>query len=181
MDTPPNGWRKSAIHPRRQWPKEVRDFVPWLEANIGLLGAVLGRELTVVARERTRWETTDIRPDLVVQSMDGELVLIEAQLGRTDNRHLGQLLVYAAAGGFSQVVWVIADMSDLPAVDPNHARAVALLDKALSPFGIRLAIVEATVETDWLPPDVDPDDFQPTPRLRLVDLTSAQLPRYDYR
>ncbi|MEY9861373.1 hypothetical protein ABH935_007014 [Catenulispora sp. GAS73] len=54
-------------------------------------------------------------------------------------------------------------MSDLPAVDPNHARAIALLDKALTPLGIRLTIVEATVETDWFPPEADPDDFQPTP------------------
>ncbi|WP_370382209.1 hypothetical protein [Catenulispora sp. GAS73] len=98
MDTPPNGWRQSAIHPRTLWPKEVRDFVPWLAANIGQLGAVLGRELTVVAREQVMWEATAIRPDLVAQTGDGDLVLIEAQLGRTDNRHLGQLLVYAAAG-----------------------------------------------------------------------------------
>ncbi|WP_194920884.1 hypothetical protein [Catenulispora rubra] len=181
MEIPPAGWRKSAIHPRRQWPREVRDFVPWLASNINQLGALLDCDLTVVARGQVMWEATAIRPDLVAQTADGDLVLIEAQLGRSDNRHLGQLLVYAAAGGFSQLVWVIADMSDVPAVDPNHARAIALLGKALTPFGITVAMVEATVETDWYPPHADPGAFEMTPRLCLVDLTSAAMPRYDYR
>lgn len=68
--------------------------MPWLEANIDLLGTALGRDLTVVARERVLRDDTAIRADLIARdAADGGLVLVEAQLGRTDARHLGQLLV----------------------------------------------------------------------------------------
>lgn len=182
VESPPSGWRKSSIHPRRRWPKEVADFVPWLETNIGLLGAALGRDLIVVARERLLRDDTAIRADLIARdAADGGLVLVEAQLGRTDARHLGQLLTYAAAGRFAQLVWVVADMSDLPAVLPDHARALALLDQSLAPSGTRFSIVEATVETDWYPPEAEAEAMELIPRLRLVDLEKAGRPQYHYR
>jgi hypothetical protein len=171
-----------STHPRQRWPKEVGDFTPWLAANIDLLAACLGQPLTLAGREAPLGDE-GMRADLVAYDDAGGLVVIEAQMGRSDARHLGQLVSYAAADSVSLLVWVIADMSDEDCVRIEHARALAWLNVGLAERGVRFAAVEVSVESDWHPAGTERDEVELLPRLRLVDLqrpwlTASQRPAH---
>ena len=61
---------------RDVWPNEARDFTPWLEENVEVLGEAAGLQLTTVEREQS---AGDFSVDLVAESESG-LVVIENQL-----------------------------------------------------------------------------------------------------
>jgi len=82
---------------RDVWSDEAQDFTPWLagEDGLDLLGKTLGMKLENAATEVDVGER--YRADIVcTNTKDGSLVLIENQLEKTDHKHLGQLLTYAA-------------------------------------------------------------------------------------
>ena len=88
---------------RRVWPKEATDFTPWLEENISVLGAALGMDLEVQAREAP---VGAYLLDLLASDGRGRTVVIENQLGSTDHSHLGQLLTYMAGFDANVIVWI---------------------------------------------------------------------------
>jgi hypothetical protein len=90
------GWRDV-------WPKEAGHFTPWLYQNVNVLGEALGMKLTAVDMEVPVGE---FRLDIKAEDDDGNVVVIENQLERTDHSHLGQCLVYAARLRARTVVWV---------------------------------------------------------------------------
>ena len=101
---------------RQVWESESGDFTPWLARpeNIALLGDTLGLDLDV---ESTEAGVGPYRADIVCRdtsggSPDGDLVLVENQLGRTDHTHLGQLLTYAAGLAAVTVVWIAAPFTE---------------------------------------------------------------------
>ncbi|TWT86633.1 hypothetical protein Mal64_34620 [Pseudobythopirellula maris] len=98
--------RLDKIEARNIWVDEARDFTPWLasEENIGLLGDAIGYELEVVAQEKS---VGPFKADILCrETLNGQYVLIENQLEKTDHGHLGQLLTYAAGLHAVTVVWV---------------------------------------------------------------------------
>jgi len=104
--------RLQKIELRDIWRTEDQDFTPWLarEDNITLLGDTLGLELEVEAQEK---EVGPFRADILCKDLtDGTWVLIENQLERTDHKHLGQLLTYAAGLQAVTIVWVAAQFTD---------------------------------------------------------------------
>ena len=187
--TPPNGMTRFEIHPRQVWPKEVRDFAPWLAENIGLLGQCLRHDMRIIGREKRVGDEL-VRADLVAVDDTGRVVIIETQMGRSDSRHLGQLLSYAAVehDGLAEwstepflksrglFVWVIADMGPEPPFRSEHLRAIDFYDRALRADGVRLVVVEATVESDWYPAGTATEDMPALPRLRMVDPARPGLP-----
>ena len=96
---------------RSQWKREERDFTPWLaqEENIQVLGDALGLELEV---EGTEVAIGSFEADIVARDADGRRVIIENQLNRTDHKHFGQLLTYAAGLEAKIVIWVCAEIAD---------------------------------------------------------------------
>jgi hypothetical protein len=121
---------------RTVWRDEARDFTPWLaqDENLKKLGAVIGIPLRVQAREK---QIGRYRADLVCRHAEtGELVIIENQLGRTDHRHLGQLVTYAADEDACALVWIA------PVFSNEHISAFENLNRklnaALSIIGVRL-------------------------------------------
>jgi hypothetical protein len=94
---------------RDVWPKEAGHFTPWLYKNIGVLGEALGMKLTAVGQEVPVGE---FRLDIKAEDADGNVVVIENQLERTDHGHLGQCLVYAARLKAQTVVWVAKKFRD---------------------------------------------------------------------
>ena len=80
--------------------------MPWLAApeNLRRLGNAIGLNLEPVMRENP---VGIFRADLLCRDRDtGAAVVIEAQLGNSDHRHLGQILTYAFGLGSRAVVWI---------------------------------------------------------------------------
>ena len=95
---------------REVWPDEAADFTPWLAKNIVKLGEALGLDL------ETRSEEAPVgRKKLDILAHDvgsNRPVIVENQLGGTDDSHLGQLLTYAAGYNANVVVWIAREFSD---------------------------------------------------------------------
>ncbi len=103
----------SALEParlREAWPNEARDFTPWLAENIALLGAELDLSLEQPQREVTLPVAgrVDIRAR---NARTGGSVVIENQLGESDDSHCLRLLGYAADTEANVLVWVAAGFS----------------------------------------------------------------------
>lgn len=108
---------------RNIWATEDRDFTPWLaqEDSLELLGNILGMDLELEAQEK---EVGPFRADILCKSKDDESwVLIENQIERTDHKHLGQLLTYAAGLEAVTIVWVASKFTD------EHRAALDWLNK----------------------------------------------------
>lgn len=104
--------RLEKIDLRDIWRTEDQDFTPWLarEDNIALLADTLGLELEVEAQEK---EVGPFRADILCKDLRNDSwILIENQLERTDHRHLGQLITYAAGLKAVTIVWVAATFTD---------------------------------------------------------------------
>lgn len=110
--TPMNGelGRLTAVPVREQWPDEAQDFTPWLaqEENLRLLSDAIEMDLETY---RTEEPIGPFRADIVAKEGDG-IVIIENQLGPTDHKHLGQLMVYATNRSARAVVWVATRVTD---------------------------------------------------------------------
>ena len=93
---------------REAWPNEAQSFTPWLASEEGmeLLQDALDMDLEVEATEKF---VGPFKADILAKrtdTTDDHWVLIENQLERTDHRHLGQLLTYAAGLDAATIVWV---------------------------------------------------------------------------
>lgn len=90
---------------REAWPDEARDFTPWLANNIDLLGDKLGLKLEQVQTEVTLPDAG--RVDLYARQANTDAkVVIENQLGESDDSHCLRLLGYAANAEANILVWV---------------------------------------------------------------------------
>ncbi len=121
---------------RTVWGSEAGDFTPWLarEENVALLAEAIGfNELSVEARELP---VGPFRADIVCRDEDGNYVLIENQIERTNHTHLGQILTYAAGLGAATVVWVASSFTE------EHRAALDWLnritDERFSFFGLEI-------------------------------------------
>ncbi len=97
---------------REIWTTEATDFTPWLAraGNIAVLAETLGIDLEVEAQEKV---VGPFRADILCKDINTDTwVLIENQLERTDHKHLGQLLTYAAGLQAVTIVWVSANFTD---------------------------------------------------------------------
>lgn len=106
MSTPALG-RLEKVDLRTAWPSESGDFTPWLAQadNLKLLGETIELELELEAQEKA---VGPFSADILCRdtSSDEHWVLIENQLERTDHKHLGQLLTYAAGLKAATIVWI---------------------------------------------------------------------------
>ncbi len=130
--------RLERVEPRTAWSDETVDFTPWLARgeNIALLGRTLGLELKVEAREKP---VGSLSADLVCRDeLSSTWVVIENQLGRTDHRHLGQLLSYAAGLDAVTVIWIASCFT------AEHRAAVEWLNSVTEPalrfFGLEIQL-----------------------------------------
>lgn len=97
---------------REVWTHEASDFTPWLarEENLTILGEALGIELELEAQEKT---VGPFRADILCKDVDnGDWVLVENQLERTNHVHLGQLLTYASGLEAVTIVWIAAHFTE---------------------------------------------------------------------
>lgn len=100
------------INLREIWPSEPDDFTPWLgeEQNIKILSDTIGIELEV---ERLEKKVGPYQADIFCKdTASGENVLVENQIEKTDHRHLGQILTYAAGLSAVTIVWIARNFTD---------------------------------------------------------------------
>lgn len=109
------------VNIRDVWPHEAKDFTTWLAENIDVLddGLASGIDPESVRREQS---AGSFAVDLVAENHDGERVIIENQLGRSDHDHLGKLLTYTAAFDADVAVWIVGDPR------PEHVKAVTWIN-----------------------------------------------------
>lgn len=107
---------------REVWSHEARDFTQWLSENLGYLEECTGLTLSLSEVEAP---TGDFAVDILAEDADGNLVIIENQLERTDHDHLGKLLTYMANHEAKTAIWVTSHPR------PEHEKAVHWLNETL--------------------------------------------------
>ncbi|MYB88401.1 MAG: DUF4268 domain-containing protein [Proteobacteria bacterium] len=117
--------RLQPVDLRTIWVSEPAGFTPWLadEENLAVLSETLRLDLELVTVEK---EVGPFRADIVCKDIgmeDEALVLIENQLEKTDHKHLGQLLTYAAGLQAISIVWLAEKFSE------EHRAALDWLNK----------------------------------------------------
>ena len=115
---PPDIGTIETVSIRKVWPKEDADFTPWLRSHIKELDKTLGLGLT---NPRSEVSAGDFRIDLLAGTDFGDAV-IENQYGRSDHRHLGQLVTYLADRDVRLAIWIVEEGR------PEHAKAVEVLN-----------------------------------------------------
>lgn len=108
---------------RDAFPSEVKDLSKWVQQNIKELNAATGLSLSNAERERP---AGDFSVDLIAEDEEGNKVIIENQLGKSDHDHLGKVLTYLTAHEAQAAVWIV----EKPRVE--HVNAFAWLNQSSS-------------------------------------------------
>jgi hypothetical protein len=108
---------------REVWKHEAQDFTQWLQNNIEVLNESLDLNLLGANRERS---AGDFSVDLVAENEDGNTVVIENQLEKSNHDHLGKLITYLTALGAKTAIWIVSDPR------PEHIAAIAWLNESSS-------------------------------------------------
>jgi len=88
---------------RAMWRREAADFTTWLAKNIDYLSEAVNFDITVIKVEEN---VGPYRVDIYGEDTDGNKVIIENQLEKTDHGHLGQLLTYLVNLEAKTAIWV---------------------------------------------------------------------------
>ncbi len=105
------------------WKHDAYDFTSWLQDNIDVLNDALGLSLSNPEREQS---AGSFNVDLVAEDENGNPVIIENQLEKSDHNHLGKLITYLTAIGAKTAVWIVADPR------PEHVGAISWLNESSS-------------------------------------------------
>ena len=100
------------IDTREVWPREDEDFTPWLskEENLEQLSEAVQMDLSL---EETEQRVGSFRADIVCRDQFTEnVVLIENQFNKTDHKHLGQILTYAAGTKAKSIIWIAENFTE---------------------------------------------------------------------
>jgi len=111
------------LNPRDLFPHEAHDFTVWLEQNIDVLADQIGLPLTVESREK---KLGDFRADLICVDAQGNHVVVENQLEKSDHKHIGQVVTYLGVAKANTVIWIT------PEPRQEHIEAISNLNDITS-------------------------------------------------
>lgn len=95
--------RLDYVNIREIWRHEAADFTTWLATNIDYINDRLGFTLNVLETEKQIGAFT---VDVYCEDEQGNSVIIENQLEKTDHTHLGQILTYAVGVDAKTIIWI---------------------------------------------------------------------------
>ena len=116
--------RLEKVKLQKVWAHEAKNFTTWMENNIGILSEHIGLNLTVLEREKSAGAFS---ADIFAEGPNGDTVVIENQLGKTDHDHLGKLITYLSNLEAKTAIWI----SSHPR--PEHITAVNWLNEVSPP------------------------------------------------
>ena len=91
---------------RKIWKNEANDFTKWLEENLESLSESISLDLTLIKREQ---KVGAFSADILAEDEQGQKVIIENQLEKTDHTHLGQIITYVSNLDGRTVVWISSE------------------------------------------------------------------------
>ena len=150
---------------RDVWKHEALDFTKWLQDNIDVLNDVLDLSLSSAEREQP---AGDFNVDLVAEDEDGNTVVIENQLEKSNHDHLGKLITYLASVGAKTAIWIVAEPR------PEHVSAIAWLNEC-SPAAFYLLKIEGIKIGDSTPAPLLTQIVGPSEESRKVGETKKEL------
>lgn len=103
------------------WNHESQEFTPWLAENLHLLGNAIGLSLDLVQTEAYKFGGY---ADILAEDDSGNTVIVENQLGATDDDHFVRILKYGADHEARVIIWVAPEFTDA------HTRALNWLNRA---------------------------------------------------
>ncbi|GBC96746.1 hypothetical protein HRbin16_02555 [bacterium HR16] len=115
-----NVGRLQRVPLREIWAHEAQNFTTWLTKNLDILEEVTGLRLSPVEREK---RAGAFFADILAEDENGNLVVIENQLGSTDHEHLGKLITYMSNLDVKTAIWI----ASAPRVE--HEKAVNWLNE----------------------------------------------------
>ena len=105
---------------RELWQTEDKEFSKWLEENIEDLNDILNIDISVESREE---RVGPFRVDLFGEDSNGNKVIIENQLEKTDHDHLGKVLTYLVNLEAGTAIWITKDPRD------EHSKVIEWLNE----------------------------------------------------
>ena len=106
---------------RDVWKHEALDLTRWMEDNIDVVNETLDLDLTVVEREKS---VGSFNVDLMAEDINGDTVIIENQLEKSNHDHLGKVLTYLTSLEAKTAIWIVKDAR------PEHIKAISWLNES---------------------------------------------------
>jgi len=106
---------------REVWAHEAIDFTRWLVDNSDVITELTGIALSNLEPEHS---AGTFAVDIRAEDENGNAVVIENQLGKTDHDHLGKLVTYVAMTEAKTAIWIASQPR------PEHTEAVTWLNKS---------------------------------------------------
>ncbi len=116
--------RLDPVNLREVWAKEASDFTSWLSNNLDILSDHIDCDLSLLEREK---KTGTFSADIFAEGPNGETVVIENQLEKTDHDHLGKLITYLSNLEAKIAIWI----TSYPR--PEHTTAINWLNEISPP------------------------------------------------
>ncbi len=152
---------------REIWEHEARNFTTWMSENIDSLNEFLELNLTVTEKEKS---VGPFSSDIVAADNQGNVVIIENQLEKTNHDHLGKLVTYLSnIDNAKMAIWISSDPVE------EHRRAVEWLNE-FTPKDVSfyLVKVEAVQIGDSIPAPLFSIIAQPTEFVKQIGKENAE-------
>ena len=124
--------RLERVDLRQVWMNEAKDFTTWLENHLDILSEHMGFDLSPLEREKP---VGTLSADIFAEGPNGDTVVIENQLEKTDHDHLGKLVTYLSNLDAKTAIWITSNPR------PEHKTAINWLNE-ISPSDVSFFLVK---------------------------------------
>lgn len=159
--------RLTSVSLRELWPNEAYDFTTWLGKNLDLVSEALGMDLSLLEQEAS---AGTFSADILAETDNGDAVVIENQLERTDHDHLGKLTTYLSNLEARAAIWITSEPR------PEHEKAIHWLNEMLpADTAFYLVRIEAYQIEDSPPAPLFTVIAGPSPEARQIGNKKKEL------